>query len=464
MIEESSRQPSPDPPAVARLVTVAVIFVTALCTLLVATHVEGLNGPWYWKWPWQDTGSAAARALMFLAFLPFLYAQLLLAHHRLRHRWALLLMMLSLFCLQLVATELTSTEHAVARIVRIVKDPMLTSYHFNAQKVAGLRHWLATYPSHLAQYHMHSRNKPPGTMLYFVLLKRLLPDPRASALAGGLLMGLLATLCLPALYWLIQTLTGNRAAALHAASFFALTPGLVLFFPQFDQCFPVISCLLVGAWWLALTTGRARHALGCGLILSAILFISWNFLVLGSFLVMLALIHIFRTGRTGLLPVARQSLLALGVVAIVYLLLWQMLGYDPVQTFRTSLDLERAMAATYGRSYPATILFDLTDFVFGSGWLGGLLALMYFIRKAGRRERDRELALAAAALLQLLVVAVTGLLRCETIRVWLFLYPLLLLPVGLRLAALPSAVRLTVYCCLWLLTVVIGCNMSLFNF
>lgn len=457
------KKPSPDPPAVARLVTLAVAFITALCALLVAMHVEGVNGPWYWKWPWQDVGSPADRARLFLAFLPFLYAQLLLARNRLRPRAALLLMMLSLLCLELVTTDLLSPDNAVARIVRIVRSPMLTSFCSDAQSVHGIRNWLATYPDHLADYQMHSRNKPPGPMLYYVVLARLLTDPRAAALAGGLLVGLLATLCLPALYWLVHTLTGNRTAALHAASFMALSPGLVLVFPAFDQVFPVISCLLIGTWWRALVTGRARYALACGLVLCAVLFISWSFLVLGLFMTVLALLTIFRQGLAGLARVMRQALLALGIVAVVYLLLWRMTGYNPILTFRTALDIQRTMVVSIDRPYPATILFDLTDFIFGLGWLGGLLALLYFIRKTARGEWDRELAIAAGAMLQLLVVAGAALLPGETMRVWLFLYPLLLLPVGLRLATLPPAARLTTYCCLWLLTVVITRNMTFFN-
>ena len=50
---------------------------------------------------------------------------------------------------------------------------------------------------------------------------------------------------------------------------------------------------------------------------------------------------------------------------------------------------------------------------------------------------------------QVLLVAVAGLIPTETARVWLFMLPLLMLPVGLELSRWGTGGRMLVYGCLW---------------
>jgi len=103
------------------------------------------------------------------------------------------------------------------------------------------------------------------------------------------------------------------------------------------------------------------------------------------------------------------------------------------------------------RPYPATILFDLTDFALGCGWIGYLLVIFHVLQKL-HRQHPRLVMLAMA---QIMVVAVTGLLQSETARVWNFMLPLLLIPVGLELSRWPVGARLLCYAALALITTVI---------
>jgi hypothetical protein len=61
---------------------------------------------------------------------------------------------------------------------------------------------------------------------------------------------------------------------------------------------------------------------------------------------------------------------------------------------------------------------------------------------------------------QILVVAVGGLIPVETARVWLFMVPLLMLPVGLELSRWSSGGRMMVYVCLWGLTLLTCLNLG----
>jgi hypothetical protein len=58
------------------------------------------------------------------------------------------------------------------------------------------------------------------------------------------------------------------------------------------------------------------------------------------------------------------------------------------------------------------------------------------------------------------LVAVTGLLQSETSRVWNFMLPLLMVPIGLELSRWPTAARIACFAALAILTQVIYQNMS----
>jgi hypothetical protein len=158
-------------------------------------------------------------------------------------------------------------------------------------------------------------------------------------------------------------------------------------------------------------------------------------------------------------PVARsfrQSLLIVAVLFATYALLWLWSGYNPIQTLLTGIKLhQRDMPATH-RSWPLTVPFDLTDFALGTGWVCVLPAVYYLL---GSARRDGRVSLTLLCFAQLVAVAVSGLLAGETARVWIFMFPLLLIPAGLELAAWPAGRRMAALACLWLLTAMLSQNM-----
>jgi hypothetical protein len=134
-------------------------------------------------------------------------------------------------------------------------------------------------------------------------------------------------------------------------------------------------------------------------------------------------------------------------------------GYRPIATFRAAravhaVMLQRIAEVGQGRFLPETIPFDLTDFAMAAGWIGVLLAGYGLARRDGDGRR-----LGWLAVVQIVVVAGTGLLQGETFRVWLFLLPLLMLPIGLELRRWSRAQRTIAYACLLLLTFAVGQNM-----
>jgi hypothetical protein len=191
-----------------------------------------------------------------------------------------------------------------------------------------------------------------------------------------------------------------------------------------------------------------------GATLVLMLFMAFNLLTLGALVLASAAWHLWRNGPAGLRTVAIMSGIVLAVIAGAYLLMYALTGYNTVATLFTAIHNEAIQKTTfaYARPYPQTIPSDLQDFALGCGWIGILLLIFWLLR----REAQPMVAL---GLFQIAVVAVSGLLRCETARTWAFLQPLLMLPIGLELATWGRAPRAIAYACLWMITAAIGQNM-----
>lgn len=189
-----------------------------------------------------------------------------------------------------------------------------------------------------------------------------------------------------------------------------------------------------------------------------ILFTSYSLLALGLFLGLFTLSALVSEKTVSLRSALAVAAVALATVIVVYAALFSSTGFDPLATFRSALANQARLLPSLGRPYPRSIPFDLFDFSMGAGWISVLLAGFFLI------ENDRAATcwrVAAFAIFQIVGLATTGLIQTETARVWQFLLPLLLCPVGCELAGWRPASRNAVYLCLWLLTATIHCNMAL---
>jgi hypothetical protein len=347
----------------------------------------------------------------------------------------------------------SSGGHPVAEAVW---DPLITSYFTDAASISDVAGWIRTYADHMPSFHLHSMNKPPLPILFYLPFIKLFGNNLRAALVGGYAVAALATLSIPAVYIVIKKLARSTDVAFCAASFFALTPSLVLFMPEFDQLFPVLSCALIAIWASALESDRIMPSVVMGLLLVAIALASFNLLVLGVFLALQALIAVRRPAQEAKFKrTLRQAATVLLTFLVAHIILWGAFGYRALSVFRTALVLQAGLLHQIPRPYPQTVLFDLTDFALGSGWIAFVLVALYLLRHR-RGNVETETALVAAGLLQILILAVLGVLPGETARVWIFLLPLLMLPVGLELARWTFAARMITYVSLWLITVTIA--------
>ena len=457
--------PQPDPRRAATAKLALILLATAAVGALVVLHVTGINGSYYHRWPWRQLDAWRVYPPMLLIALPAIVAQWVVGAGRWRPALALPLLVVSCFGLQLWAAGAQREPFDLRHVVAVLNEPLTTSYFGDARYLdehggGSIRGWLAAHPGLMQFYNLHSRQKPPGQILYYWAWLQLFADPDDAALAGGIAVGLLASLGVCAVYGFARLVTSDPRAAFLAATWFALMPATTLFFPTFDAVYPIVTCAIAGAWLLALRTGRLRGAIALGGLLAVALFFTYSLLVLGALLIGWAIVEITRDGRAALRRAIISGAVGVATFAAIYLLMWLATGYDTVATFVSALRNQAYLEASFvlPRPYPHTIPTDLLDFFLGSGWISAVALICWLRRRDGRAHAHVVVGLAS-----ILVVALTGLLRCETSRVWLFLQPLVMLALGLELVRWNAWARAVVFACLVLLTAAVAQNMELLS-
>jgi hypothetical protein len=308
---------------------------------------------------------------------------------------------------------------------------------------------------------------------------------------GGLVLGAIGTLSIPATYLLLRRMLDDDEAAFCGTSFLALCPGFILFFPMFDPAYIMLSAAMIGLWYSALRDDRVMSAVLMGAVLAITSIITFNVLVIGLF--MAGLIFVAPTGLSTsakMRRAAKYGSIAISTCAALLVLGWITLGYDPIATFKSAWETQHGLLKQYGsqRQYPGTIPFDLIDFALGSGWVSVPLLIFaltpspstlgegrgegssesetsHELRRTPtpalpRSTRGGDKWLILLALLQFFVVAGLGLLQLETARVWNFMLPLLMIPIGLELRRWPPLARLVPYIALVFLTGAICQNLK----
>jgi len=206
-----------------------------------------------------------------------------------------------------------------------------------------------------------------------------------------------------------------------------LTPARSLFTPSLDQALPL---LLVGAAALAAAGGRATavKAVAAGLLAAAACFLSYGCLATLPWLALVALGAGMEESREEAPLWRPASLLRPALLGVGFLLPWLALalatGYAPWRDFRIAITAHRAMAVVT-RSYATWVGWNLYDFVLLAGPAMVALALAALWPEPvdpPRPARAFRLGLWGFWGL-LLLLDLSGSVRGEVGRIWLFFMP-----------------------------------------
>jgi hypothetical protein len=441
-----------------RLCSAFVVFVAAFFIRAIYNHRYGLNDTGYFVWSWRHIAPLELFPILLLA-IPFFLAQWLYKPKPALLAIPLLLLMLCSFLLMLEFCYLQSAPHSWRNIANFINNPADNGYIHEAVKIVArgqsIGQLLHEYPRYLPTAVGHVYNKPPGLVLLSIAFVRIFGVDYPASLACGIFIADLAALSVGAAFLFIRYFTANRDAAFYGASFMALCPGFLLYFPQFDQCYPLFTALLC-VWWAVALKANSRILSACfGFLFAAVLFVTY---LPAALVVFFAGCAAFANAEFDLpfRRIASHIAVAIAAFAAFYALLWLATGFDPIATFREASHQEHLHLARYyaggnlPRTMPGIIPWNFYNFAIGTGWISFLIVFFYFL-SPDTPPRRRVVFLCLA---QILIVGLSGLIGPETWRLWLFLMPMLMVPLGLEMSKWSLGARLAVYAALLLLTTV----------
>lgn len=456
--QDDPRQDKPrqggDPWRWARLGALATGVIPALLAL---AYFPFVNGAPYWPWRYYDGDPT-----LFGAAALVVWAALAWADGRVGAGAPATtpLAVLAVLHVGLILGFTAMSDKGLDIVGERVAHPDITSYHTEAVKIDAVGPWLADYPEELKTMIGHAQTHPPGPILYYRFWNGLL-GPEAGAQWGGVFLALLGGLAIPLLYRLVAIVSGSATAAFAAAAVWTPLPAVVHMLGSFDAVYPLFTMGLAVLWLRACRQGSRTHAAGFGALLCLALLFTHSLLTLGAFFVLSALAPIvFDRGEGGLRRFAQASAIAAAVCIGLFGLLWLAVGYNHVAALLTSIRIQEGLAGAWNRPWRLTVVWDIYDFFLASGWATFGIVALFVVKQFRHRDEDRRVrAFALAALGTILIIDMTGLLRAETARVWLFLQPLAIGVVGIELARWPSGWRTAAYAVLLLALVAIRSRM-----
>jgi hypothetical protein len=423
------------------------IGVTIFLAVMFIAHAPGFNGVLpSLRWPWFDPRLPALRIYPWLALAA---APIVLAQALWRRAPAAALGMV---CIGIVAMQWTQMlvgveAGSLRELVFLVHSRGATSYYTDAADLVGqgrsIGYVLGHYAELLPNLHVHSREKPPGPLLFYMVLIRMFGSGAAPAIISAAIISLVTALGAPAICGMANLLLDARDSenGFIAATLFSLVPAIYFHFPQFDACYATVVAAGLICWMRYLRSGDWHWFAGSAALGLLGSFWAYNLLVAGPLLIMLA----WLSSEQGNHEAWKRCAIALvvGVATFVgaYGLLWLVTGFDPIHTLRVAMAVQARADVDFGRSFPQTLPIDIGEFVVGVGG-GAVIAAI----AGGFGKAPRAVWIAWA---ELGLVAFSALLKCETSRVWIFLIPLALLPAAWEIARWRRPWRWIFYGAMW---------------
>ena len=299
--------------------------------------------------------------------------------------------------------------------VLIPISPNGQEYYHDALTVTDPAYFLGDYNEIQPTLHRHAHTHPPGAVLTFYFLQRLIGDP---ALISILLMMLATGGTGFFVYRLFRT-EFERDTSGYMVFLLVLLPAVEIYYLATIDA--VIAALLLGVLYLFCFGRRVWSIVGAAAMLCAAFLLTFVSLFILPVLVGFDLV----VRRT-----VRRSAVVIGSLAAFHLILYLGTGYDAWHSFRTASAFENGggfMLLTDPWNYIFTRLEDLAELAF---FFGPFLSVL-FVRSL-RDSRLRPLdVLTMVGCLTMLAMFISGAWRTgETARACIFIYPFLLFPIA----------------------------------
>ncbi len=435
--------------------TQRLVLGSALGLVVVALYLStgrpmGIPGQWVWM-----RNALPPRLLPALPGLAVFAAVAVLAS---RLRWDdvppgrralwLALIVLAVFALQVGL--LNSAGEPWVFPGAVIISPSATTYFSTSYDIqGGVRAWVSSYQDRMPTQQYHVRTHPPGLVLFFYALRGVAahlvpargtwfdgvaetyrifglgptPADAAAAIGGAFLLALIGALGLIPLYALSIRLLRSQAA-LAATLLAGSIPALLLFAASPDQLIFTLTLTTLALSYVAWRDERPWPAFFAGVVFAVASFLSFGVLAAAGWLVLLVVVGTLRRpDRVGTVRMfVPLGLAGVAGFALVYVLLVACLGYHPLAVAREALFAHRGVTTVeQSRSYLAWLLLNPVDFLLFAGLPLAVAAGWALRETRGRAELRCWRTFLMASALTFVALDLSGTVRAEVGRIWLFL-------------------------------------------
>ena len=296
-------------------------------------------------------------------------------------------------------------------------------YFYDASEIGDPIEFIREFPARQAELSLHSSTHPPGAVLAFFLLQRLVRDPALIAITIAAISSTLTAIFLVKLV----SAAHDRPIAGRTLFLYFLIPSVQIYYAaSLDALIaPLVlgSCVILFSnspkWWVA----------------SVLCLLSASFLSFGALFVLpvVAVFEVWQHRRPW------RTLLLAACLLLFYAALNTAFGFNYLRSFAIASGLEnpdgfRLLAEP--ANYLMTRVEDVAEVVLFFGPFLSLI-LLSAVLETGARSPLNRLSLVACG--SFLLVLLTGAYRTgETARAALFMVPFLVLPIAGRIASMDS--------------------------
>lgn len=452
------------------LVPAAQVACVVLLTAWLALGLP-IGIPGQWAWHVHDHPVSAAALVRAIALAAVIVALGVHGLRRIRRKrrsqapivWGYIILV---FSLQLAIASLA--PQAGFFLVASTGSRIAVEYFTVAGDIIDPWAYCRTYASTQRQGH-HVGTHPPGAVLTYWIIRRLYESPLfpaktfdalterviggtremvalaahsypevqlspgevGQALFTNLVFGACGALTVVPLYWLASR-AASKSTGLIACGLFALTPAPVLFFQGLDALVLLLSLTGLALGYAAITRQHISAGLLCGLTLGLLCTITFG--ALAALVLVLGVAAAFIRRLPPSLRHRGWMCVAVGAVGAMIVLgtLHVVCDGKLHVIFAQAMAIHRELTwEKFGRSYHTWVGLNLVEFA----CFLGLPTTIAVIRAAGlsikRLAMTTETELIGlVALSVLLILDISGSVRAEVGRLWMFLMPPLVLVAG----------------------------------
>jgi len=308
-------------------------------------------------------------------------------------------------------------------------------YYADVPKVHNIKYFLENYVNMFNTLSGHSQTHPPGGAIFLWIVSKLF--------GKGLIQAAFATVVFTSItvipvYYLAKEYYGVNIAR-YAAGLFLVTPNMVMFTATgMDGPFAVFPALSIFFFYKAISNKKLSflYSFLTGLALAFAMIMNYTATVIGLFFVIVGLIALI--GKREKIKSIIITLAIAGVTFVVfYVLLYFWSKFNIIAAFRAAYKKdEKTMGTGYENfaKYFHISIANLFAFLIG---VGIPITVLWLHEMGGEFKRiifDRKVDLYILAFfITLIGISFSTLFTLEVERIWIFLVPLMVIPVAKRL-------------------------------